>query len=209
MSDFLHPDLCAGPALDAARAAWARSRRIRLTPLLADGVPAALLQAVRARPFQLNASHFGEFNQLYWNLFFRPDDGDPVLDPFAAWLRGGLCDLVSAITGRALVPTSTGQAVSTLYGYGCYLDIHNDGGNGRSVAFVLGLTPGAWPPEEGGHLEFLAPRDRGLAVSERRAPGWNTLDLFDVAEDPPLHRIPMVTGQHERRAFSGWFYTPA
>jgi hypothetical protein len=46
-------------------------------------------------------------------------------------------------------------------------------------------------------------------VTERLRPGWNTLDLFDVASDPPLHRIPMVIGPHERRAFSGWFYAAA
>lgn len=202
---FLHPALCEPDNIAAIRDAWRQQPRLRIGPVLADGVPEALLEALRQQPFQLQATHLGEFNHLYWVLPVRPEEGDTLLHRFAAWLRQDLCQLVSALSERPLAPTSTGQVISTLYDYGCYLDIHNDGGNGRSVAFILGLTPTSWPGEEGGHLEFLDARGQ---VEERRPPGWNTLDLFDVAEAAPLHRVPILTAHRERRVFSGWFYNP-
>jgi len=76
----------------------------------------------------------------------------------------------------------------------------------RRVAYVLGLTRTAWPAEHGGHLEFLAVRDGAVVVTERRAPGWNTLDLFDVVGTNRLHQVPIVTADVERRAIPGWFY---
>jgi len=202
---FLHPALQDPDNIAAIRQAWDNNPRLRIGPVLADGVPETLLEALRQQTFQLQATHLGEFNHLYWVNPIRPQDGDTLLHRFAAWLRQDLCQLVADISGRALAPTSTGQVISTLYGYGCYLDIHNDGGDGRSVAFVLGLTPEAWPASEGGHLEFI---DAQGEIVEQRPPGWNTLDLFDVAQQAPLHRIPMLTAHRERRVFSGWFYNP-
>jgi Rps23 Pro-64 3,4-dihydroxylase Tpa1-like proline 4-hydroxylase len=71
---------------------------------------------------------------------------------------------------------------------------------------VLGLTDEPWPADHGGHLEFLAVDGDALIVTERRPPGWNTLDLFDVTGTACLHQVPIVTCDVERRAITGWFF---
>ena len=99
-----------------------------------------------------------------------------------------------------------GRLLATLYTKGCYLAPHNDYDGTRAIAYVLGLSPRPWSAAQGGHLEFLSAD--GRRVLERRAPGWNTLDLFDVHRAPPLHRVPLVTEHVERRTLTGWFRVP-
>ncbi len=54
---------------------------------------------------------------------------------------------------------------------------------GRVVAFVVHLTPAAWPATWGGHLEL---------AGHRLAPAWNAIDLVDVR--PPRHvaKLPLL-----------------
>jgi Rps23 Pro-64 3,4-dihydroxylase Tpa1-like proline 4-hydroxylase len=105
-----------------------------------------------------------------------------------------------------LRPPEDRMVVSTLFQRGSFLDPHNDYDGVRCCAFVLGLTETAWPASDGGHLEFLAIAGGEVRVIERRAPGWNTLDLFDVTGTGCLHQVPILTRDVERRALAGWFY---
>jgi Rps23 Pro-64 3,4-dihydroxylase Tpa1-like proline 4-hydroxylase len=98
------------------------------------------------------------------------------------------------------------MVTATLYSRGCYLDAHNDTDGSRALAFVLGLTREPWPAERGGHLEFLDTGGGAIRVRERRPPGWNTLDLFDVRRPDHIHRVPLVEDPVLRLAVSGWFY---
>lgn len=75
------------------------------------------------------------------------------------------------------------------------------------MAFVLDFTEQRWPWEQGGYLEGLTHDDQGVTVAERRPPGFNTLDIFDLTVPNRTHRIPILTEHHERRVLSGWFDT--
>ena len=209
MTDFLHPSLRDPALLETLRQTWRDYGMLRLAPLLADDCPARLVASLRQQAFTVQASQPGQLNQLFWQLHYLPQESlDPLLASFGHWLLSGLCALTMAITGRDLAPTPTGKSLSTLYSYGCYLDVHNDSGHNRSVAYVLGLTP-PWSESVGGQLEFLTRHDRGLRVIGSRPPGWNSLDLFDVSGPHSLHRVTMLTAHRERRAFIGWFYPPS
>ena len=72
------------------------------------------------------------------------------------------------------------------------------------MAYVVGLSPEPWPAEEGGWLEFLGGPDG--PVLERRSPGWNTLDLFDVRRPGRWHRVPILREHRARRTIAGWFH---
>lgn len=180
---------------------------LRVDGLLDEAIAGELLEALRAEPHRLTASAALGLAFQYFSHAFVPDaDCDHVLCRFGRWLHGDGAAWVASIVGRRLGPPVDRQVVATHYERGSFLDPHNDWDGARQIAFVYGLTSERWPAGDGGHLEFLDARG---AVIERREPGWNTLDLFDVSAPTRPHRIPIVTRSCERRAISGWLYGPA
>lgn len=194
------------PAPEAVAARWAARQNLRIDGVLPDQTAAALLAALRAQPHRPVWAPPDNFAFQYWKHTYVPAGGDALLDAFGRWLHADFVAWVRAWAGRDVQPHPSQEVTATLYSHGSYLDLHNDVGHGRALAFVFGLTPAAWPAEEGGHLEFCAADEDGLVVTERRAPGWGTLDVFAVDGAPVFHQIPILTTRQERRVVSGWLY---
>lgn len=204
---MLHPHLMEPGVMAGLAAAWQAQGSLRLEPFLADDVAGALAGALRGQEHTLQATPPSTFMFQYWAHAFVPEPAcDHVLCRFGRWLWSKGAAWVSTLTGLELGPPPDRVLMATLYSKGCYLDAHNDHDGHRQVAYVLGLTADAWPAEHGGYLEFLAVEGAAIRVTERRAPGWNTLDLFDVRAPVRLHRVPMLTHAAERRAITGWLY---
>lgn len=194
---MLHPELVAP--------AWTGS--LRIERFLADDVIAALRDEIRLQPHELQVGDRVDFAYQYWAHGFVPDAAcDHVMCRFGRWLFDDGARWIAALTGIALAPPDDGQVIATHYDRGSYLDPHNDYNGSRKVAYVLGLTDDAWPAEEGGWLEFLEADGGNVRVTERRPPGWNTLDLFDVRAPTRSHAVPLLRRRAERRAISGWLY---
>ena len=203
----LHPRLTEPAVIAQLAAIWQRRRTLRLAPLMVEEDAARVQEALLSQSFSLMAPQPGEFRYQFWAASFTPEDAsDPVLAAFGQWLLSEGAALCSAIVGRPLGPPADRKLLSALYTRGCYLDPHNDADGSRSVAYVVGLTRASWPAEEGGHLEFLDIERGRVVVTERRPPGWNSLDLFDVLQRHPLHQVPPLRNDHHRRVFAGWFY---
>jgi hypothetical protein len=203
---LLHPRL-RDPANVAALADQFRATSsLRIDDVLADDAATALADALAVQPFALKSPR-GPLRFLYFEHAFVPEPGcDHVTCSAGRWLWSEAAELAGAIAGRPLAPPADRMVTATLYSRGCYLDPHNDTDESRSVAFVLGLTRERWPAERGGYLEFLTTTAGQVGVRERRAPGWNTLDLFDVRTPAHIHRIPLLQEPVLRVAISGWFY---
>jgi hypothetical protein len=204
---MLHPRLRDPAVLADLRATWQAERSLRIADFLAEDAAVALRDAVRACPHTLLMSPSDQLAFQYWVFTQVPDAAcDHVICRAARWLWTDGVAWVAALTDLPLVPPEDRQLVATLYDKGSYLDCHNDWNDARQVAFILGLTTAAWPAEDGGWLEFYDTDPDGGHLVERRPPGWNTLDLFDVRGLDHPHAVPIVTRRAERRALSGWFY---
>jgi hypothetical protein len=204
---MLHPSL--ETRLPELAATFRERGSLRLEPFLRDDLATELADSLRTLAHTIKVGTHPELAFLYYELSLVPEPScDHVTCRVGRWLHDEGRAWVAELTGLALAPPPDGHLVATCFGKGCYLDPHNDVDGARAVAYVLGLTRGAWPAEQGGHLEFIDGEGDEIAVRERRAPGWNTLDLFDVRRPGRTHRVPLVTEHHERRAVSGWFYRP-
>jgi hypothetical protein len=186
--------------------AWRARASVRIAPFLDDEVARAVRDALRAQAW--SAAPPSASVRLQYEVFTNiPESGcDHLTCRFARWMWDDLPAWLEAITGRRYRPPESRELVAMIYRRGSYLDPHNDRDPIRRLAFVLGLTAEWWPPEHGGHLEFLEPdEDTGLRLVERRDPGWNTLDLFAVDTHDRLHQVPQLTIDVERLTVSGWF----
>lgn len=191
----------------ALRAAWQERGSIRIERFLADEVAVALRDTARSTGHELTVSPPDKLAFQYWAATLVPEaDCDHRLCLFGRWLWSDVVAWVSVLTDLPLAPPEDRLLVATHYDKGSYLDAHDDWDGARKIAFVLGLTDDRWPADQGGHLEFVAADADAVRVVERRAPGWNTLDLFDVRESARTHQIPILQRRAERRAISGWFY---
>jgi hypothetical protein len=209
---MLHPRLQLvdppGEEVASLRRRWQERPSLRIERFLADEVALDLREALRQCDFDVMTPQHDEiqFRYQYGVHAQVPDEVcDHVLCGVGRWLWSDGAAWLSRLTGHALAPPDDRLLVATLYSRGSYLDPHNDVDGRRKVAFVLGLTDASWPAEDGGHLEFLAAGGGGEVV-ERRAPGWNTLDLFEVVRPIHIHQVPIVTRDVERRAITGWFF---
>lgn len=190
-----------------AAAAWRETGSVRIEGVLADDVVTTVRDAIAALAHPLIAAAAPDFAFQYGALSSPPEERcDHVWCQFARWWWVDGVALVDNITGMRLRPPRDRVLTSTLFRRGSFIDPHNDFDRTRRCAYVLGLTDQTWPHELGGHLEFLAVEGDGVIVTERRAPGWNTLDLFDVTGTDRLHQVPILTTDVERRAITGWFY---
>jgi hypothetical protein len=197
------------PELDTAalRDAFARTGSIRIERFLDDGVLAALRDELRIAPHTIQVGDRLDFGYQYWVYTYVPEPGcDHVVCRFGRWLFGEGAAWLGEVVGFPLVAPDDRQVVATRYDKGSFLDPHNDYNGARKVAFVLGLTADEWPHEDGGWLEFLASEESAVRVAERRPPGWNTLDLFDVRAPVRIHAVGILRRRAERRAISGWLY---
>jgi len=202
---LLHPRLADDAVVAELAAGFAERRSLRIDGLLADDHAAALAEALAAQPFAVKTPRAAAgLRFLYLEHGFVPEDGcDHPTCRFGRWLWSDAAALAGRITGMTVGPPADRMVTATLYTRGCYLDPHNDTDGARRLAFVLGLTREPWPAEHGGHLEFLDPDG---AVRERRPPGWNTLDLFDVTGPDHPHQVALLDLPVLRLAVSGWFY---
>jgi 2OG-Fe(II) oxygenase superfamily len=205
---MLAPSLAVAEALSPLQAAWRERRSLRVAPFLDEEVAAALLDAARAQSYTVLCELPDPLAFQYLVAPLAPEaECDHLLCRFGRWLWDDGVQWVSALTGTDLAPPDDRQLLLTHYDKGSYLDPHNDYDGRRKLAFIIGLTEDTWPAEDGGHLEFLsADGGGGVRVIERRPPGWNTLDLFDVSAPDRPHAVPIVRRRAERRAIGGWFY---
>jgi hypothetical protein len=203
---------------EAVRAAWEASHgNVRIDGFLAPEEVDRLATALSGQAFELTRSSVDMYQ--YWRSDLHYDAAcDHVLCALGRWLHDEAPAIAGRWTGMALAPDRDELLSANLYSKGSYLDVHNDFGKGRAVAFVLGLTREPWSAEEGGWLEFvrrgrpwgeLSPEERDSPDAEvllRRPPGWNTLDLFDVRGQDRWHRVTLVRTHRARLTVSGWFY---
>jgi hypothetical protein len=204
---MLHPRLRDPDQLAALQAQWRVEPNLRIDGFLDDAEVRALCDAVKTCPHELQLAPNNQLAFQYWAFAQVPDaDCDHVVCRAGRWLWTEGVAWLASLTGLPLVAPADRQLIATLYDKGSYLDPHNDHNGARQVAFVLGLTERHGPADDGGWLEFLGSDPEGATLLERRAPGWNTLDLFDVRQPVRTHAVPIVTARAERRALSGWFY---
>ena len=204
---MIHPDTRARAPELAER--WRETGSMRIEPFLEPAVADELLASLRGLPHVIREPSQPGLRFLFYELAIVPEEGcDHITCRLGRWLFGDGCAWLRDVTGLVLKPPRDRRLVATAYGKGCYLEPHNDVDGNRVLAYVIGLSPATWPARDGGHLEFVEPGDGpgALTVCERRAPGWNTLDIFDVRKPGRTHRVPILTRARERRAFSGWFY---
>lgn len=187
-------------------AAWRARQSIRVAPFLDDAVAHDLRAALLAQTYApaVSTQGLGLQYEVFTNI---PERGcDHLTCRFGRWLWDEVPAWLEAVTGRRFKPPPNREVVAMAYRRGSYLEPHNDADGVRKLAFVIGLTDAWWPPDRGGHLEFFDPDDdAGLRLTERRAPGWNTLDLFGVDTRTRLHQVPLVLDDVVRLTVSGWF----
>lgn len=203
----LHPTLAEPTRVSELRRQWDECRSIRIAPFLDDDNARELLTYLRGEPYELRATEPSRFNYQYWELDGTPHEHecDHPLCATGRWLWDDGATWLSRLTGMGLGPPPDRKLVSTLYSKGCFLDAHSDCDGDRQLAFVLGLTE-ASPSGAGGQLEFLGFDDSRSWVDEVRAPGWNSLDIFDVTSHRFVHQVALIDEAYERRAVSGWFW---
>jgi hypothetical protein len=205
----LRSHLASDEGIAELRERWsANPRGMRIDDVLDADAASALLNALRQQPHNLLATSSVNISFQYLASTLVPeDDCDHQLCVFGRWLFGDACAWLSKITGLELGPAPDRQMIATLYTKGSYLALHNDYDGKRKVAFIYGLTP---PESEllepDGHLDMLTDDEAGVTVVDRRPPGWNTLDIFQVTGKTQWHRVNMVRTHAERRAIAGWCY---
>ena len=181
---------------------WRSKRCIRLHGAFEHGVLAAAYAELPSLSFELSVSFGPGFAFQYWKRILDEQD-PPAIERLVAWLTGPGLAWAREVTGLQLVSPPARSLAACLYTKGCFLDVHNDRQPGRAVAYVIGLTPETWPPDEGGQLSFHETLDGPR--TETRAPGWNTLDLFDVRQGR-WHGVSMLRTHRQRYVIAGWFH---
>lgn len=204
----LHPRLLEPDTLRALAEQFAAGGgNVRVPQVLAPGLADALPDVLRELPFSAHCVDDDHVCCFFWRCVVQiPPEGEPPLPPpldrLGRFVKHDLPALASAITRRAIVGPVEDWVPVCLYRKGSFLDDHEDHGVDRAAAFVLGLTAGSWPASDGGHLEFLS--DDRATVLERRPPGFDTLDLYDVRPVVRWHRVPLLVEHVERLTVSGW-----
>ena len=200
---MLHPYYAEGVGFEAVQKMWDTHKNVRLEHAFEAELIDSIYETLPTLPFTLTHQVADDFSYQYYKTII-----DRQWDPFQpsatlwTWLNGEGLDWLEAITGLELAPPGPKTVSAALYTKGCYLEPHNDSGHHRNIAFVIGFTPHQWAVEHGGHLQFL---DEDGVITERRAPGYNTFDFFDVSDNANCHEIPMLLQHVQRYSISGWF----
>lgn len=165
---------------------WDRARQMELQRALAQA-------ASRAEGF----AYMGYRMTEAW----QTGAPDTALGRFYSELRSErTLEAVRRITRASTFDNVFAQA--TDYRPGHYLTRHLDDPKGelRKFAFVWGFTK-TWDPDWGGLLQFY---NNEAEPTYSYAPGFNTLDLFDVRH---VHSVTLVApySLNPRLAVSGWF----
>ena len=202
------PELIHGPDLADSIAAWPTHNNIRLGPVLPQELAHRVADAILNAPLQSYHVHDSHIRCFLWRTVLTYDPTNPrgLASPFgelADWVQRILPALATAITGRVVSPPVHPCLSLSVFRKGCYLDTHNDHGSGAALAWVLGLTREQWDLDSGGSLEFVSDA-QGHQVLERRAPAFNTLDLYTVHPVPRWHRVSLLLADVMRVTVRGW-----
>lgn len=216
---MLSPHLEDAGIIEQLSAELARAGRLRISNVLDPAAASALLEAQRRAPFILRGHRADRvgwqqgpatgLDLQYWQHVIDVTDTSAAEDGLAAFGRWVFSDglrWLEQLTGLPLAPPADGRLIATSYAKGSYLDAHNDYDGERRLALVFGFTPTPIPAEHGGQLEFISLAGGAAQVEMAFAPGFNTLDLFEVFERPPIHRVTLVRAHVERRAITCWLY---
>lgn len=188
--------------IDRLRAAWRKTKRIRVDDALRPEVADALLEGAAEHGFDFFEKHVSDVRCVFWRqTHVFGSDGFGPMALATKLILDEIPRLVSAITGQALHGSGAGFSID-YYTRGSYLDVHTDQGADRLIAYVVGLTADTWPAADGGHLEFLEADFE--TVAERVAPGFGTLDLFTVYPLLRPHRVPLLKKPVTRVSINGW-----
>ncbi len=184
------------------QAQWQAERCLRIEDFMDGAAAREIRDALRAEAHTLTSEPAWVLSYQFFRFSWQAEENcDHGICRFGRWWKTDAVAWINRLTGRDLVVDPHKMMHATLYGKGCFLEPHNDYDGRRQIAYVVGLTEDSWPRTEGGHLEMLR-ADR----VEHQAPGFGSLDLFDVSDEAtaPTHRIPLLTRPVERRAFGGW-----
>ena len=203
----LNPAVVNQDRLATLKAAWARTRRVRVEGLMRPGLAAEVAAMAVAGEFSFEARHVNEVRCVLWSQTHRWPAGDrapasTVLMALVELLTRDIPALAQAITGQRVWRARDEGFAFHWYTKGCYLDAHTDQGSDRALAFVVGLTKQRWAATRGGHLEFLAPDEQ--TVVDTIPPGFDTLDLFCIYPLTRPHRIPILKDSVRRLSINGW-----
>ena len=191
------------------QAEWKRGGSVRVEPLLLEAHAARFLAALRSVEHVPMQRFDAKEGFQAWRFGWVPgtDDCDHPLCILGRWLTSDGLKWVSALTERDLMPAPDPTLISDCAAKASFFEAYNDASAGRAVALRLHLTPTMWPAEWGGHLELLDGPEG--AVVDRRAPAWNTLDLFDVRGPAAWRRLPLIQKHLEGYTISAWFHEAA
>lgn len=184
-----HPRLADAAEREALRGRWSASTALRIDEVLAPGLAAELADWLPTLP--LEPRYLAEQVALTWACEIQvPDEIDPqhpeALYRLVDFLDRDLPALARTITGRALAPPVARVVHVSSLRRGAYVDAGTTLAPPGGIDVVLGLTGPRWPADCGGHTERL---DDDGAVSQRLAPGFDTLDLYPAGR----YRVPLLT----------------
>ena len=184
------------------RALWNESSNIRIEEAFESDVLVPLVEALPQQSFQRSESK----DPLHPHSYFKSvlDQHWDPFQPFTtlwAWLNGEGLDWVESLTGQSLTPPSPKSASIELYSQGCFHSQFMHLESPHAIGFVMGLSSSTWAEHHGGHLLFY---DRSHHPFLRRAPQYNTLDLFEVCNNDSHREIPLLALDIQRYTVSGW-----
>ncbi len=184
----IHPRL-GDPALwKEAAATWRNQGYLRIESALEPGLAAELAHLLNHVP---SAAGIDEARaELAWRGRLQLPEYYEAQHSACLWrlvraLEQDLPPIVEGITGRPLRVREPRALDVVALRKGSFADLPREA-PATEVTWWLGLSPGTWPAEWGGHLELV---DEDGVSQVRFPPGWDTLDLFD---ERWRTRVPLV-----------------
>lgn len=142
----------------------------------------------------------GEFGYCFYRKEKHNDNCDCKMCDFMTKMNSP--EMFKLLTQIVTEVKSLVSIFLSCYKEGSFLSTHSDTGRGK-IAFVYNLTQD-WKEEYGGNFELLT--NDWHTVKYKVVPTFNSLTLFNVADDGVPHRVvPVIKNEVERFAISGWF----
>ena len=161
-------------------------------------------QAATAKTAAHNSFNEDKFSYYFFRTYNNHYSGCTCMEcEFRKILNSpAFIQLMRDLTGLPLEKNA--EAFISRYGADCFLNVHNDQGNGK-IAFVINLTQN-WKPQYGGIFHLLT-KDR-TTIRKTICPQFNAITIFRVPEPNGVphyvsHVAPSITKY--RYAVSGWF----